>query len=105
MNINYIGKDDVRSEALEEICNKKLARLEKRFVNGESQADVNFAMENNDFVLTIQLFIDGDKYIAKAKCLKGPDMYKNIDTCIEKLEAQLRKTKVNKKGAKKPSVE
>lgn len=102
MNITFSGKDDVRSTALEELCEKKLAKIEAKLPSKNVNADVNFALENKEFVLSMQLFVDGDKYIAKSK---GGDMYKNIDACIEKLASQLRKTKTNKKGTKKPDID
>ena len=96
MEINFMGKDDVRSKALEDMIEKKLTKLD-RFVKDNSTYDIMFSMESGDFVLSIQLLNDGDKYMAKAK---GEDMYKNIDECISKLTTQLKKTKDIKRNRK-----
>ena len=90
MNIKFSGKDDVRSEALEELCEKKLAKIAGKVPSDNISADVNFSLESKDHVLTIKLFVDGDNYIAKTK---GQDMYKNIDDCVEKLKTQIMKNK------------
>ncbi|MBQ7308289.1 MAG: HPF/RaiA family ribosome-associated protein [Clostridia bacterium] len=101
MNIIFSGKDDVRSTALEELCEKKLTKLAGKVPSDNLSAEVNFSLESKDHVLTMKLFVDGDNYTAKTK---GMDMYKNIDECVEKLKTQIMKNKVNKKGSKKPDI-
>ena len=79
---------------------KKLAKLNTR-LDENTVIDVNFSMESGKPVISMQLNVDGAKFVAK---VKGDDMYKNIDDCIAKIKTQLNKTKVSKKGSKKPDI-
>lgn len=102
MNITFSGKNDVRSTALEELCEKKLQKIEKKLPNNNLSAEINFGMEGREFVLSMNLNVDGDKFFAKNK---GLEMYANIDACISKLSAQINKLKISKKGNKKPEFD
>lgn len=88
MNITFTGKEDIRSKALEDLCEKKISKLLTKVSTDNVRADVTFSKEAKDYVLSIRLFVDGDNYMAK---VKGDDMYKNVDDCVTKLGAQLRK--------------
>ena len=102
MKVRFTGKTDIRSDALENMCQKKLERVESKLATkNEANADVTFGTEGGDFVLSIVLTADGNKFIAKSK---SRDMYANIDDCVKKLNTQIGKVKTAKKASQKPEA-
>ena len=102
MKLRFTGKTDIRSDALETMCQKKLEKIESKFASkNEMNADITFGTEGGDFVLSIVLTADGNKFIAKSK---NRDMYANIDDCVKKLNSQIGKTKTGKKNVQKEVI-
>ena len=68
---------------------KKLAKLDKYELTN-ANVDVHMAKEGLDYVLKMQLQSDELNLLAKAK---SDDMYKNIDSCMDRLTSQLKAQK------------
>ena len=78
---------DLLSPALKDMVEKKLAKLEKYDLH-DAVVDVYMSKEGKDFVLKIQLQSKEHNLMAK---VQSNDMYKNIDDCLAKLNAQITK--------------
>ena len=91
---------DLLSPALESMVEKKLSKLEKFGV--DLVADIYMSMEGKQFCLKISLKARSYEVMAKAV---SDDMYKNIDDCVAKLNAQLVEKKVDRTGKKAPEFE
>ncbi|MBO7508335.1 MAG: ribosome-associated translation inhibitor RaiA [Clostridia bacterium] len=90
MNIRY-NCGDLLSPALEALVEKKVDRLVKKFKIEDAQVDVSMAKEGKEgYALKIQVENGGHNVLAKAV---SEDMYKSIDECVAKLDAQLAKHK------------
>lgn len=77
------------SPALKELVDKKLAKLDKYELTN-ANVDVHMTKEGLDYVLKMQLQSDELNLLAKAK---SNDMYKNIDSCMDRLTSQLKAQK------------
>lgn len=88
------------SPALENLCNKKLAKLEK--YADDLVCDIYMSMEGKEQITKMILKSRRYELVAKAK---SDDMYKNIDTCIDSLKLQISKEKREKRQNKRPEVE
>ena len=86
MIINY-HCGELLSPALKEMLEKKLEKLEKYELR-DAAVDVHMAKEGKEFVLKLQLSSPECSLMAKSS---SSDMYKNIDECISKLAAQIKK--------------
>ena len=90
MNIRY-NCGDLLSPALQSLVEKKVDRLVKKFKFDEAQVDVSMAKEGKEgYALKIQIEHNGHNVLAKAV---SEDMYKSVDECLAKLDAQLSKQK------------
>ncbi|MBE5746137.1 MAG: ribosome-associated translation inhibitor RaiA [Clostridiales bacterium] len=86
--------NDIKSEALEGLCVKKLNKLEKFFKGGEPTVYVTFSIENREH--SVSLLTNYNSFELKAKG-KSDDMYKSIDIAVENLKQQITKNKFDKK--------
>lgn len=87
--------NDIKSEALEGLCKKKLLKLEKFFKGGEPTVYVAFAIDNREHIVNLSTNYNSFDLIAKGK---SEDMYKSIDIAIENLKQQITKNKFDKKS-------
>jgi len=86
MVVNY-HCGELLSPALKEMVEKKLVKLEKYELR-DATLDVHMAKEGKEFVLKLQL--SSPEHNLMAKSASG-DMYRNIDECLAKLVAQIKK--------------
>ena len=95
MNIQFVGKNVEVTEALKEVTEKKLNKLEKYFQESIS-GNVTFSTQKNN--KTIEVTIDIPGTIIRAE-ETSDDMYASIDKSVDVLERQIRKykTKLQKK--------
>ncbi|OLS01847.1 ribosome hibernation-promoting factor, HPF/YfiA family [Tissierella creatinophila] len=95
MNIQFVGKNVEVTDALREVTEKKLNKLEKYF-EGVLVGNVTFSTQKNN--KTIEVTIDIPGTIIRAE-ETSDDMYASIDRAIDVLERQIRKykTKLQKK--------
>jgi len=78
------------SKSLEDLTEKKLTKLAKYF-RGEVKVDVNFKLEGKSHTMDLHLFGNSKEYDTTAT---SNDMYRNIDTCVDKIKAQVIKSKM-----------
>lgn len=95
MNIQFVGKNVEVTDALREVTEKKLNKLEKYFeepLNG----NVTFSTQKNNKTIEVTINIPGTIIRAEET---SDDMYASIDKSIDILERQIRKykTKLQKK--------
>lgn len=95
MNIQFVGKNVEVTDALKEVTEKKLSKLEKYFQESIS-GNVTFSTQKNN--KTIEVTIDIPGTIIRAE-ETSDDMYASIDKSVDVLERQIRKykTKLQKK--------
>ncbi|NLW23550.1 MAG: ribosome-associated translation inhibitor RaiA [Tissierellia bacterium] len=89
MKINFTGKNVEVTEALKEVTEKKLSRLDKYF-RGDVEGNVTFSVEKNRKI--IEITINLPRTILRAE-ESSDDMYASIDKAIDVLERQMRKHK------------
>ena len=85
---NYSGRDS--SKNLEGLVEKKLNKVKKYF-KGEVLAEVNIKGEGKSHAMGIVVDTHGKKFNVNSV---SKDMYKNVDLCIDKLKAQVKKAKM-----------
>lgn len=90
MNIEYHGKD-LLSPALEEICVKKVAKLDK-FDKNDFKMEFYLGKDAKNYTLKAVLTGKVNTFIANAK---SDDMYKNVDLVINNLKDQLSSKKLS----------
>lgn len=95
MTINYHGDETVKSPALENVCNKKLLKMEK--LAEDLEVNVYFSKDAKDFVLKMVATTKNWEVMAKEQ---SDDMYKNIDGCVDKLKKQINDNKPTKSHSK-----
>lgn len=88
MKILYHGEENIVSKSVQDLCEKKLEKLNK--FDEDLSAEISFSKEGSDFVIKMILKGNHTNLITKAK---SNDMYKNIDICIDNLKEQLIKNK------------
>ena len=95
MNIQFVGKNVEVTDALKEVTEKKLSKLEKYFQES-ILGNVTFSTQKNN--KTIEVTIDIPGTIIRAE-ETSDDMYASIDKSVDVLERQIRKykTKLQKK--------
>lgn len=95
MNIQFVGKNVEVTDALREVTEKKLNKLEKYFQE-VIVGNVTFSTQKNN--KTIEVTIDIPGTIIRAE-ETSDDMYASIDRAVDVLERQIRKykTKLQKK--------
>ena len=89
MKLNFTGKNMDVTEALKDVTNKKLGKLEKYFQE-DIQGDVVFSTEKNRQIIEVTINLPGTILRAEES---SDDMYVAIDKAIDVLERQIRKHK------------
>lgn len=89
MKVKVIGKNIEVTEALKNIIEKKLSRLD-RYFDSNVEAHTTLRVQKNNH--TIEVTIPFNGVILRAEEL-NEDMYVSIDIVIDKLERQIRKQK------------
>lgn len=95
MVTNYHGESTLLSDAFKELCEKKLAKLEKYADN--MNIEVYLSKEGKDHILKMVLTTDNYEVVSKEK---SDDMYKNVDLCIDSLKKQINDKKPAKSQSK-----
>lgn len=95
MNIQFVGKNVEVTDALREVTEKKLNKLEKYFQE-QIEGNVTFSTQKNDKTIEVTINIPGTIIRAEET---SDDMYASIDKSVDVLERQIRKykTKLQKK--------
>ncbi len=90
MKIEYHGAE-LLSPALEEICVKKVAKLDK-FDKNDFKMDLYLGKDAKSYTMKAVLTGKVNTFIANAK---SDDMYKNIDLVVNNLKDQLSSNKLS----------
>jgi putative sigma-54 modulation protein len=89
MKVTVIAKNMELTEALKEIVQKKISKLEKYFEK-DVEAKATLSVQKNRQIIEVTIPFNG-------AILRGeestPDMYKSLDLVEDKLERQIRKQK------------
>ncbi|MFZ2257270.1 MAG: ribosome-associated translation inhibitor RaiA [Clostridiaceae bacterium] len=99
MNVSVYFKDMKNSDALEDLVEKKLSRLDKYF---RSEAESKVTMSTNKKTnFKVEVLIPFNGLFLRAEETTD-DMHKSIDRVVEKMERQLQKykTKIEKRHTK-----
>jgi putative sigma-54 modulation protein len=105
MNFNIRGENIEVTPAIREYVEKKVARLERYFIESpEANVNVNLRF-NQDKTSKVEVTIPLPHLVLRAEETNN-DMYAAIDLIIDKLERQIRKhkTKVNRKIREKVGI-
>ena len=96
MKVNVIGKNIEITDALKNIIEKKISKLEKYF-NPDVEAQATLSVQKNRH--TIEVTIPFNGVILRGE-EQNEDMYTSIDIVDDKLERQIRKhkTKLEKRN-------
>ena len=89
MKVKVIGKNIEITEALKNIVEKKISRLD-RYFNPEVEAQATLSVQKNRH--TIEVTIPFNGVILRCE-ERNDDMYISIDIVVDKLERQIRKQK------------
>jgi putative sigma-54 modulation protein len=89
MKVKVIGKNIEVTEALKNIIEKKISRLD-RYFNPEVEAHTTLSVQKNRH--TIEVTIPFNGVILRCE-ERNEDMYISIDIVVDKLERQIRKQK------------
>lgn len=89
MKLIYTGKNMEVTEALKEITDKKLGKLDK-FFQDEVVGNVTFSTEKNRKIIEVTINLPGTILRAEES---SDDMYASIDKTVDILERQIRKYK------------
>src|SRR5690554_1749844 len=89
MIMNYVGKNMEVTDALREVTEKKLSRLDKYFQK-DIQGNVTFSTQKNRKIIEVTINLPGTIIRAEES---SDDMYASIDKAIDVLERQIRKYK------------
>lgn len=87
MRISISGKNIEVSDYLQQICQKKIGKLDKYFPP-ETEANITLAVERNRHIVEVTIPFEGG--IVRAEEVTG-DMYASVDNVLKKLERQIRK--------------
>ena len=95
MKLNFTGKNIDITDALRDVTNKKLSKLDKYF-QSHIEGNVTFSSEKNRKIIEVTINIPGTIIRVEEAT---DDMYKSIDRAVDILERQIRKykTKLQKK--------
>ena len=103
MKITITGKELKATEAIKEYVEKKLARIEKYFVEeNDGDVEVNVTIKNEKDTMSAEMYIytRGTSYKAVTE---SKDLYASIDKDIDILEGQMRKAKARKEKMQRDS--
>lgn len=89
MKMNYTGKNVDVTEALKDVTEKKMARLDK-FFQDDVSGNVTFSTEKNRKIIEVTINLPGTIIRAEES---SDDMYVSIDKAVDVLERQIRKHK------------
>ena len=89
MIMNYAGKNMEVTNALREVTEKKLSKLDKYFQK-DIQGNVTFSTQKNRKIIEVTINLPGTIIRAEES---SDDMYASIDKAIDILERQIRKYK------------
>lgn len=104
MIITYTGRNIDVTEALKNVTEEKLERLEK-FFKEDIRTHVTYRVENKSDIIEITITLP-DGTILRAE-ESTPDMYESLDRTVDILERQIRKYKtrlLNHQRGKKESI-
>ncbi|QQY80084.1 SSU ribosomal protein S30P /sigma 54 modulation protein [Keratinibaculum paraultunense] len=89
MKLTFVGKNIEVTEALKDVTEKKLGKLEKYF-QGDVEGNVVYSVERNRKIIEITINLPGTILRAEES---SDDMYAAIDKAVDILERQIRKHK------------
>jgi putative sigma-54 modulation protein len=89
MKMNYTGKNVEVTEALKDVTEKKLGKLDKYFQK-DIEGNVTFSVEKNRKIIEVTINLPGTILRAEES---SDDMYASIDKAVDVLERQMRKHK------------
>lgn len=89
MNIKFTGKNMDVTEALRDVTEKKIGRLDK-FFQKDIEGNVTFSSEKNRKIIEVTINLPGTIIRAEET---SDDMYASIDKAVDVLERQIRKYK------------
>ncbi len=89
MNMNYAGKNMEVTDALREVTEKKLSKLDKYFQK-DIEGNVTFSTQKNRKIIEVTINLPGTIIRAEES---SDDMYTSIDKAVDVLERQIRKYK------------
>jgi putative sigma-54 modulation protein len=89
MKMNYTGKNMEVTDALRDVTEKKLSKLEKYF-QSDISGNVTFSTEKNRKIIEVTINLPGTILRAEES---SDDMYASIDKTVDILERQVRKHK------------
>lgn len=95
MKLNFTGKNMEVTEALKDITEKKLGKLDKYFQK-DAEGNVTYSVERNRKIIEVTINLPGTILRAEEAT---DDMYASIDKAVDVLERQIRKhrTKLQKR--------
>lgn len=96
MKLNFTGKNVEVTDALREVTNRKLQKLDKYF-QSDVEGNVIYSVERNWKILEITINLPGTILRVEES---SDDMYTSIDKAVDVLERQIRKykTKLQKRN-------
>lgn len=89
MNLNFTGKNMEITDALRDVTEKKIGKLDKYFQK-DIEGNVTFSSEKNRKIIEVTINLPGTIIRAEEST---DDMYASIDKAIDVLERQIRKYK------------
>lgn len=89
MKMNYTGKNVEVTEALRDVTEKKLTKLDKYFQK-DIEGNVTFSTQKNRKIIEVTINLPGTIIRAEES---SDDMYASIDKAVDVLERQVRKHK------------
>ena len=89
MKLNYTGKNMEITNALRDVTEKKLGKLDKYFQQ-DIEGNVTFSSEKNRKIIEVTINLPGTIIRAEEY---SDDMYASIDRAVDILERQIRKYK------------
>ena len=89
MKLNFTGKNMDITEALKDVTNKKMGKLEKYFQK-DIEGDIVFSTEKNRQIIEVTINLPGTILRAEES---SDDIYAAIDKAVDVLERQIRKHK------------
>ena len=89
MKLNFVGKNMEVTQALKDITEKKLSKLDKYFKQ-EAEGNVIYSVERNRKIFEVTINLPGTILRAEEA---SEDMYASIDKAVDVLERQIRKYK------------
>ena len=89
MKINFTGKNLDVTEALRNVTEKKMSKLDKYFQK-DIEGNVTFSSEKNRKIIEVTINLPGTIIRAEES---SDDMYASIDRAVDVLERQMRKYK------------